>query len=332
MAASGGVLALDIQIASAIGLNEALALQQLHFLLEGKRKAPQKNERYLKEGCYWVFNSPAEWQQFLPFWSAPTIRRVFASLRQAGLVLTAQHGGANKSLWYTIDYDGLMARGIQSSGDALRLLQGDQDDQASYPQGDQDDRAGDTSPDQSDQPGVINVITPPDQSDQPDDAGVINVIASPDQSDRAVYTEITRESEEPEKSTETPAEIDKTPSPQPPEPDPGPGGAGFSVSLADVPDGGEMSVAEAWDIVAMYWQLNSPDLYDAYIKPSRPAQFLRSDNGHPSQLTIIVPYPDVLTWLQKYRGTIERQIGKQLGLPIQLAAMTEAEAREYANA
>lgn len=93
-------------LAVAVGLNEAIVLQQLHYWLE--------KSTHIHDGRRWVYNTTAEWQENFPFWSEPTIRRVFASLKKKGVVLTGNYNraGFDRTLWYSIDYEKLeeMAR------------------------------------------------------------------------------------------------------------------------------------------------------------------------------------------------------------------------------
>jgi hypothetical protein len=86
-------------LAVAIGLEEAIVLQQLHYWL-----LRSKNER---DGRKWVYNTLAEWREQFPFWSPQTIRRVLNSLREKEVVITANYNQMNidRTLWYTIDYD-----------------------------------------------------------------------------------------------------------------------------------------------------------------------------------------------------------------------------------
>lgn len=88
-------------LAVAIGLNEAIALQQLHYWL--------LTTKHQKDGRPWVYNTAEEWQSNFPFWSASTIRRVFQTLRERGLVITGNYNkmAADRTLWYTIDYNEL---------------------------------------------------------------------------------------------------------------------------------------------------------------------------------------------------------------------------------
>jgi hypothetical protein len=93
-------------LAVLIGLNEAIALQQLHYWL-GKSENIYDNRR-------WSYNSYEQWQvKSFPFWSVNTIQRIFSSLEKRGLVLSRrlESQNWNQRKWYTIDYaalDGLM--------------------------------------------------------------------------------------------------------------------------------------------------------------------------------------------------------------------------------
>lgn len=86
-------------LAIAIGLNEAIVLQQLYYLLLnpsfGKRIAEEK----------WIFNTYEEWQaNFFPFWSVDTIKRTFTKLAQMKVIKTCQpEGGISRRKYYTID-------------------------------------------------------------------------------------------------------------------------------------------------------------------------------------------------------------------------------------
>lgn len=63
-------------LAKAIGLNEAIAAQQVYWL--------QSNSRDARDG--WVEKNREEWVAEFPFWSSATIRRTFDSLVSQGLL------------------------------------------------------------------------------------------------------------------------------------------------------------------------------------------------------------------------------------------------------
>lgn len=87
-------------LAVAIGLNEALFLQQLNYWLN----SPHAHER---DGAYWIYNSVAQWHKQLPFWSEHTIRRTIYQLEHRGLIRSTESYNKmpqDHTKWYTIDY------------------------------------------------------------------------------------------------------------------------------------------------------------------------------------------------------------------------------------
>lgn len=116
------------RLAVLIGLNQALALQQVHYWLA--TKAEHEDQRTLRDGHLWVFNSYARWQEQFPFWSVDTIQRLFRELEKefqpagrdrrparGALVIAANFNarGFDHTKWVRIDYeevrrlDGLLA-------------------------------------------------------------------------------------------------------------------------------------------------------------------------------------------------------------------------------
>ena len=91
-------------LAKAIGLNESIVLQQVHYWLENARKG--KNKSKFKNGKYWVYNSYPEWRKTnFPFWSIPTIKRIFLNLEDQEYLESAQFEGNKRRKWYTINYE-----------------------------------------------------------------------------------------------------------------------------------------------------------------------------------------------------------------------------------
>lgn len=89
-------------LATIIGLNESIVLQQVHYWLKIKEKSQQD---YI-DGRYWVYNTYKQWQEQFPFFSLRTLRRTFTSLEKKGLLLVGNYNkaGFDKTKWYTIDY------------------------------------------------------------------------------------------------------------------------------------------------------------------------------------------------------------------------------------
>lgn len=145
-------------LAAAIGINESIVLQQIHYWLITKPK--------MHEGKPWVYNSAPEWQQQFPFWSVPTIRRILGNLRDAGILEVGNFNPEpqDRTFWYTINYDQIPCQ--------TSALPCDQPDQVPSDQSDQ------IPCDQPDQIPVDHVINLGTSCDQPDQMQVINMITS----------------------------------------------------------------------------------------------------------------------------------------------------------
>lgn len=93
------------RLAKAIGLNEAIIVQQLHYWLENPKVG------VTRDGFKWVFNTYDEWRENFPFWSIPTIQRTFISLEKRGIVISAQLDAKkhDQKKYYRINYDKLCA-------------------------------------------------------------------------------------------------------------------------------------------------------------------------------------------------------------------------------
>lgn len=88
-------------LAKSIGLNEAIVLQQIHYWL--------RKSNNVKDSHKWIYNSMTNWQNQFSFWSLPTVKRVFRSLENQGLLITANYNkaGFDKTKWYRINYEKL---------------------------------------------------------------------------------------------------------------------------------------------------------------------------------------------------------------------------------
>ena len=100
-------------LAVAIGLNEAIVLQQLQW-----RLGYSQNEH---DGHLWVYDSYPAWQkEFFPFWSVATVTRTFLKLEELGVIVSGQLNKENwdQRKWYRLDYDRLeeLRRSINQQG------------------------------------------------------------------------------------------------------------------------------------------------------------------------------------------------------------------------
>ena len=94
-------------LATIIGLNESIVLQQVHYWL----KIKEKSQKDYIDSHYWVYNSYKQWQEQFPFWHLNTIQRTFSSLEKKGILISGHYNpaGFDKTKWYTINYDMLEA-------------------------------------------------------------------------------------------------------------------------------------------------------------------------------------------------------------------------------
>ncbi|HFK1711922.1 conserved phage C-terminal domain-containing protein [Bacillus mycoides] len=100
-------------LASRIGLNEAIFLQQIHYWLN--------RSKHFYDERRWVYNSVAEWVKQFPFWSENTIRRIVKNLEDEQLLVIGNYNRAkfDKTKWYSINYEKL--RLLESTNDIPNL-------------------------------------------------------------------------------------------------------------------------------------------------------------------------------------------------------------------
>lgn len=93
-------------LAKAFGnVNLAIILQQLHFLLNVAELS--KNAYVNVDGKWWVYNSYEEWRVYFPWLAEVTIRGLFNSLEEKGIVEFRQgvKDKFDRRKWYTINYE-----------------------------------------------------------------------------------------------------------------------------------------------------------------------------------------------------------------------------------
>ncbi|RMC38144.1 hypothetical protein F5ESL0236_08290 [Lactobacillus sp. ESL0236] len=102
-------IVIDTELATVIGVNEAIVAQKLNYWLHSK-SAKQIN------GRRWIYNTYDNWKKdSFPFFSKATIRRTLTKLEEQGIVITGNFNkaGFDKTKWYSIDeekLDELMSR------------------------------------------------------------------------------------------------------------------------------------------------------------------------------------------------------------------------------
>lgn len=97
------ILVVNAKLASVIGLNDAIVLQQLAYWLE------ETSAGIEHDGVRWIYNTHPQWLEQFPFWSIETVKRAFASLQKRGLIIVKQLAAStrNQTNHYTINYAGV---------------------------------------------------------------------------------------------------------------------------------------------------------------------------------------------------------------------------------
>ena len=92
---------IDRELATVIGLNEAIILQQMQYWI--------KKSEHNFDGKTWIYNSVSQWKKQFPFWSESTIDRTIRSLDKLGLLFIGNYNRdrRDRTKWYSINYSQL---------------------------------------------------------------------------------------------------------------------------------------------------------------------------------------------------------------------------------
>ena len=95
-------------LAKAIGLNEAIMIQQIHYW---QRISPHE-----QLGRRWVAMSAPDLVDKFPFWSEKTIKRTVSSLKEKGLLIITKKSSTSweRANWYAVDYEAMNSLGSAS--------------------------------------------------------------------------------------------------------------------------------------------------------------------------------------------------------------------------
>jgi len=95
-------------LAKAIGLNEAIFVQQIYFWMHNATTAPMM-PRWAKQdddGRVWIRGGFDEWgRRNFPFWHSDSIRKIAGRCEEEGVLLSAKLGenSFDQTKWYTVD-------------------------------------------------------------------------------------------------------------------------------------------------------------------------------------------------------------------------------------
>ena len=96
-------IVVDRKLAKAIGLKEAIVVQQIHYWIVQNEKAG----RNFRDGRYWTYNSYPKWTEEFGLWCERTVKSIFSALEKSGILMSGNYNksGMDQTKWYTINYD-----------------------------------------------------------------------------------------------------------------------------------------------------------------------------------------------------------------------------------
>ena len=94
-------IVINPDLAYSIGLNEAIALQQVNYWLK------ETNSGLERDGVRWIYNTNEQWLEQFPFWSESTLKRTFTRLKNLGVLKIEQLNKSQRDMtnYYTINYE-----------------------------------------------------------------------------------------------------------------------------------------------------------------------------------------------------------------------------------
>lgn len=89
-------------LAVAVGLEEAIFVQQIHWYL-------QHPGRMQWDDRSWVYNTYEQWCEYFPFWSEQQIQRLALRLERMGIIVSERINKAkhDQRKYYTLNYEGM---------------------------------------------------------------------------------------------------------------------------------------------------------------------------------------------------------------------------------
>lgn len=86
-------------LATRIGLNKAIVIQQMHYWLI--------RSEHVHDEKRWIYNSVTDWLEQFPFWSRSTLTRIIDDLEADGLLFVGNFNkkAMDRTKWYSINYE-----------------------------------------------------------------------------------------------------------------------------------------------------------------------------------------------------------------------------------
>jgi len=111
-------LVIKSKLASKIGLNEALFLNQINYWIKDDPRVP------LHDGKRWHYASYKQWLKDFSFWSESTLKRTIKSLTDLNLIIIEKkdEDKRNRINWYSVNYEEMKKAGLSFEEDVPILL------------------------------------------------------------------------------------------------------------------------------------------------------------------------------------------------------------------
>ncbi|HIE7790989.1 TPA: conserved phage C-terminal domain-containing protein [Klebsiella pneumoniae] len=119
-------IVINPELAYSIGLNEAIALQQVNYWLKETTSGLER------DGVRWIYNTTEQWLEQFPFWSESTLKRTFTRLKSLGVLKIEQLNKSQRDMtnYYTINYESELLDEVkvtQSKGSKCAVPSGQND-------------------------------------------------------------------------------------------------------------------------------------------------------------------------------------------------------------
>lgn len=90
----------DADLAKEYGVPEAIFAHRLYWWVRDNAA----NNRNLKDGRYWTYDSMTALLEIFPFWSRRQLQGIISRCREKGLILTAEYNDdrRDRTTWYTV--------------------------------------------------------------------------------------------------------------------------------------------------------------------------------------------------------------------------------------
>lgn len=91
-------------LATVFDLEKAIIIQQIHYFICINRQR-KEHDCYKKRGHFWMYCTPAKWQEMLPFISPTSLKRKMKELEQTGVLVRFQSHIDDYLTYYRLDYE-----------------------------------------------------------------------------------------------------------------------------------------------------------------------------------------------------------------------------------